>query len=215
MAETNTEELAKEIEKLSICEKNRGTGAGGANTYKNGLKFEEITNLKNSHIIMEDLKKTCMTNYKHYKSKSEIIKFPNSEKKFTYLTKQSFVRYMDKRNYSSDYYVNNPTSKMHGTIEPDTCYLNEIDKILFWIEIKEQKIKGSVCEKLQTAETKKEHLKKRYPEFKIEYSFVISNILKDQCDGELEYLKEKNIPVFFGNDTDYKTKIINFIINYK
>ena len=49
---------------------------------------------------------------------------------------------MDKRNYSSDYYVNNPTSKMHGTIEPDTCYLNEIDKILFWIEIKEQKIKN-------------------------------------------------------------------------
>ena len=215
MAETNTEELTKEIEKLSIHqEKNRGTGAGGANTNKNGLKFEENTNLKNSHIIIKNLKERISKN-KKLKSKAEIIKFPNSEKKFTYLTQHCFRLYMNKMKYTSDIYVNNPTLELHGTKNPDTCYLNETDKILFWIEKKEQKIKGSVCEKLQTAETKKEHFKERYPEFKIEYCFVISSTLKEQCYGEIKYLKEKNIPIFFGNDIDYKTKIIDFIVNYK
>ena len=49
MASCENDELNSEMEKLSINEtkiKNRGTGAGGANTNKNGLEFERKVDLK-------------------------------------------------------------------------------------------------------------------------------------------------------------------------
>lgn len=178
MAETNTDELRKEIEKLSICEKNRGTGAGGENTNKNGLKFEDVTSL-------DDFK----------------------NKEFINLKKKLFKHF------------NIDTKKInggHGCKKPDECFLSEQNKNIFIIEKKNQQCSGSVCEKIQSPEFKiwfyNKHLGQEY---KIIYIYCLSDWFKEHCKEELEYLKEKNIPVFFGNDTDYKTKIINFIINYK
>ena len=44
-------------------------------------------------------------------------------------------------------------------------------------------------------------------------SLRLSNWFKDNCKSELEYLKHENIPVFWGDDIDYKSKMIEFITN--
>ena len=223
-----TEDLSKTIEndlseqfsnncKVSKNKKNRGTGAGGANTNKSGLKFEEICSLECTHTVVEYLKQTNMKKYKHCKSNAESVKFPNSDKTYMYLTKSMFKRYMNVHNYTSQFYIDNPEYEYHGTKEPDDCYLyiHKDTKILFWIENKEQKGEGSVCEKLQGAKEKEKHLKDRYPQFTIVYILILGDILKEKCKGEIKGLKTNNIPVYYGSDKDFKTKIIDYIINYE
>jgi hypothetical protein len=184
-----TEDLSKTIEndlseqfsnncKVSKNKKNRGTGAGGANTNKSGLEFEKNTNLDN---------------------------FENEE--FINLKKKLFKHFK----------INTRTiNGGHGCKQPDECFLSEKNKNLFIIEKKKQQCSGSICEKIQTPEFKiwffNKHLDNKY---KIIYIYCLSDWFKDNCKEELEYLKEKNIPVFFGNDTDYKTQIMDYMINYK
>ena len=45
------ETLNKQMENLNI--ENKGTGAGGSNTNKNGLPYEELTDLVNNYTIIE------------------------------------------------------------------------------------------------------------------------------------------------------------------
>lgn len=53
-----------------------------------------------------------------------------------------------------------------------------------------------------------------FPKFNIIYIYCLSNWFIDNCKAELEYLKYKNIPIFIGNNINYKSNIINFICNY-
>jgi hypothetical protein len=96
----------------------------------------------------------------------------------------------------------------HGCKKPDEIYIDMSNKIIFWIEKKNQNVPGSVSEKLQTAHCKRYSLEKNFPGFQIEYIFMLSNFFKTGHTAELDYLKMINVPVFY---IDEKHKIIDYI----
>lgn len=175
---------------------NRGTKAGGANTNKNGLSYETLTDLSSEFTIIE-------------KSKySKTIKFGESDKVFAFSKQSHFFKYMDK-------HVDKNIRKAHGCKNPDECYIDDANKIIFILEKKFQKVSGSVCEKIQTADFKQWQYERTFPSYKIVYMYCLSDWFSANCIAELEYLKLKNVPVFMGNDDEYKNKIITFMLNYE
>jgi len=185
------------IDTINIKSKiiNKGTGAGGSNTNKNGLPYEEITDLKTNYNVFE---KNPYYN---------LIKFNNSETEFK-MTKQSKLFKCMHDN------INHNIVKAHGCKNPDECFIDENKKNIFIIEKKFQQIGGSVCEKIQTPDFKIWQYSRTFPKYNIVYIYCLSEWFKENCKSELEYLTYKNVPVFWGNDEEYKTKITNFIINY-
>ena len=112
--------------------------------------------------------------------------------------------------------VNSEIDKLHGCKRPDGCYIDKKNKFIFILEMKNQDGDGSVCEKLQTAGVKRENYKEIFDnKYDIIYIFVLGDWFKTKVPAELKYLKKINIPVFWGNDENYKSDIINFIVNYK
>ena len=175
---------------------NKGTGAGGSKTNKNGLPYEKITELYEKITIEKQFET------------SSIIKFNGSEKLFI-KTKQSnlFKCKKDK--------INTNVPKAHGCKNPDECYIDEELKNIFIIEKKFQQCSGSVCEKLQTPDFKLWQYSRTFPDYNIIYIYCLSDWFKKNCIAELEYLDFKNIPYFWGSSETYKDDIINFILNYK
>jgi hypothetical protein len=85
-------------------------------------------------------------------------------------------------------------------------------KNIFIIEKKFQQTPGSVDEKIQTAAFKKYHYSNLFPNFKIHYIYCLSDWFKrDEYKSVLKYLSDINIPIFWGNDEEYKKNIINFM----
>tara|TARA_B110000008_G_C16934784_1_gene550135 strand:+ start:841 stop:1455 length:615 start_codon:yes stop_codon:yes gene_type:complete len=182
--------------KKTINISNKGTGAGGLNTNKNGLPYEKLTDLKTEYNIIKE--------HKYFKT----IKFINNEKIFN-ITKQSHLfKYMNNE-------INHDINKAHGCKNPDECYIDTINKKIFIIEKKFQQCRGSVCEKIQTSDFKKWQYSRTFPTYNVVYIYCLSDWFKINCKAELEYLKYKNVPVYWGNDLNYKKKIIKFIVNYK
>ena len=173
---------------------NKGTGAGGKNTNKNGLSYEKQTDLSSEYDIIKK--------YKYY----TIVKFNNTQL-LCINNKQLFKHMKDE--------LDKNICKAHGCKQPDECYINENNKVIFIIEKKFQQTPGSVCEKLQTPNFKLWQYNRTFPKYHIVYIYCLSDWFKENCKAELEYLTYKNIPVFWGNDLNYKNKIIQFIINYK
>ena len=175
---------------------NRGTGAGGAQTNRNGLTYEEMTDLQTEYNIIEE------------NEHSKRIRFINSEKIFI-TTKQSHLfKCMNE-------HVNKDIKKAHGCKNPDECFIDAENKRIFIIEKKFQQRPGSVCEKIQTSEFKIWQYSRTFPTYEIVYMYCLSDWFKKNCKAELEYLEYKNVPVFWGNNEDYKQNLIKFILNYK
>ena len=180
--------------------KNKGTGAGGSNTNKNGLPYEEITDLDDRITIIEKNKF------------SNIIKFNVNEKTFIKTKQANLFKYMkDKDEIATN------IESAHGCKNPDECYIDEESKNMFIIEKKFQQCSGSVCEKIQTPDFKLWQYSRTFPNYNIIYMYCLSDWFKINCKAELEYLdsKDKEISYFLGNSETYKNDIINFIINYK
>ena len=174
-------------------EQTRGKGAGGSNTNGNGLPYEIKTDLSTHFKNLENGK----------------IKFNEFDKEFIRCSKGELFY---KLKNDVDYNV----KKGHGCKSPDECYIDEENKIVFDIEKKFQQVNGSVCEKIQTADFKRKNISKVLGnKYKIVYIYCLSDWFKDNCKAELEYLEEIGVPVFWGNDENYKSDIINFIVNYK
>lgn len=150
------------------------------NALKNGLNFEDKTDLST-----------------HYKIKNDKIILNNVE--FINLSKSKFHKYFKKNDYAN------------GCKIPDECYLNFKTKTIYIIEKKNQNCKGSVCEKIQTPHFKLWYYNKYFKDYKFVYIYCLSNWFKVNCKIEIEYLKELKIPIFYGDDNDYKEKIIKFI----
>lgn len=176
--------------------KNRGTGAGGANTNKNGLPYEKLTDLTTHYNIIQK--------NKH----SNLVKFNNYDDEYISTKQSKFYKCMKQ-------YVQNNIDKAHGCKNPDECYINLKNKNIFILEKKFQQVSGSVCEKIQTPHFKLWQYRRSFPEFNIIYMYCLSDWFKNNCKSELLYLKDMNIPVFWGNSKTYKDDIIKFIINYK
>ena len=175
--------------------KNKGTGAGGSNTNKNGLPYEEITDLNDKITIIKT------NNY------SNIIKFNNNEKLFIKTKQSNLFKCMKDE-------TNTNIEKAHGCKNPDECYIDKDSKNMFIIEKKFQQCSGSVCEKIQTVHCKVWQYSRTFPDYNIIYMYCLSDWFKKNCIAELEYLDFMNISYFWGNSTTYKDDIINFIINY-
>jgi len=182
--------LEEKFSKLNISEKNKNSG--GANTNKNGLSYEKITDLADKYKIIKK-------NNNH-----SIIKFIDYNTIYIHTKQSQLFRYMkDNMNHNID--------KGHGCKNPDECFIDEKKKIIFIIEKKFQQVNGSVCEKIQTVEFKLWQYNRTFPEYKVVYIYCLSKWFKTNCKAELTYLKLKKIPVFYGCDINYKKKIINFI----
>tara|TARA_B100000497_G_C7682277_1_gene412891 strand:- start:13 stop:585 length:573 start_codon:yes stop_codon:yes gene_type:complete len=175
---------------------NKGTGAGGSNTNKNGLPYEKLTDL-------DDKIKTLQQN-KNF----SIINFNNTSKSLV-LTKQSHLFECMKDE------IDKNINKAHGCKNPDECYIDKEFKNIFIIEKKFQQCSGSVCEKIQTPDFKLWQYSRTFPNYNIIYIYCLSDWFKINCIAELEYLDFKGIKYFWGNSETYKDDIINYIINYK
>ena len=176
---------------------NKGTGAGGANTNKNGLPYEGLTDL-NTHIeVIQTNQNSTTVRFKNY---SIELEKPNR--------KTGLFKVL------SDHLDKN-VEKGHGCKQPDECYINIKKKIIYIIEKKFQQTGGSVIEKIQTPEFKIWNYSQMFQNFTIVYVYCLSDYFKENAKAELEYLKEKKIPVFWGNSETYKNDIIHFMINYK
>jgi hypothetical protein len=183
---------------MSTKLKNKGTGAGGSNTNKNGLKYEAVTNLDEYIIVI---------------TKERVgrkIKFSYSDDEFIELHKAELVKYtqnMDKNDTNSD------IERLHGTKEPDTAYINEAQKIIIILEKKFQQGGGSAAEKLQTYPNKIRNYRRRYPNHTIHYIYWISEWFINTCKQELKDCEEDQVPVFIGNNEDVKVNLVDFILS--
>ena len=52
-----------------------------------------------------------------------------------------------------------------------------------------------------------------FPDFNVIYIYCLSDWFKENCKAEIIGLGEHfEIPVFYGSDEKYKTKMVNFIL---
>lgn len=194
--ESDNEDDSQDINKSQNI-KNKGTGAGGANTNLYGLSYEDKTNLEE---LFSELK--C-----DKKSKIRNIKFNNYQNELVNVNKSNLYKFMEKIGEKND-----KLQPAAGCKEPDEAYIDINKKMVFIIEKKFQQTSGSVDEKIQTGPFKKIHYSKQFPNYKVNYIYCLSDWFKrDEYTSVLDYLKENNIPVFWGNDLNYKEDIIKFI----
>lgn len=176
---------------------NKGTGAGGANTNLNGLSYEEKTNLE-PHFIILNLEK---------KNGLKTIKFTDYEHEFINANKNNLYTYLENIGEK-----NVELQQAAGCKQPDEAYIDLNRKIIFIIEKKFQQTPGSVDEKIQTGAFKKLHYSQQFPNFKIKYIYCLSDWFKrNEYKSVLDYLKQNDIPIFWGNDENYKNDIIKFL----
>lgn len=173
---------------------NKGTGAGGKNTNKNGLDFEKnTTNIENN---------------------VKILKVGKYFKKVLFRNEKILVKVINLKYFQKE--CDLTVEKAHGCKKPDECYYDEQLKIIYIIEKKFQQCAGSVCEKIQTVDFKKWQYSRMFPNHNVVYMYSLSNWFKKNCKAEIEYLtKIKKIPVFWGESETYRDDIINFIFHYK
>lgn len=135
-------------------------GKGGGNTIT-GLNFERERN------ILELLSKK-----KGYKIKGNIIYYENKEVAQSF-RKNSLYKFLDSK--SVDY--KNILSKK---LLPDEALYVIVNNTLFIIELKFQKVSGSVDEKLQTCDFKrKQYAKLMAPlNIEVEYIYILSDWFK-------------------------------------
>ena len=179
-------------------QRNRGSGAGGANTNRNGLPYEELTCLKKHYTILSKEKFSYTIKFNEHSPNTFIIP----------ITKKRLFKTMGED-------CNLDVKSMHGCKEPDECYIDKKRKLIFILEKKFQCTSGSVCEKIQTSDAKKWNLERKFPGYTVVYIYCLADWFKKECEAELEYLEYKNIPVFWGSSENYKNDIIKFITNYK
>ena len=165
----------------------------GSKTNENGLSYERLTDLSDKY--------TTMSLHKSYK----YIKFTDYDDVFIQANKGCLFNYMEN-------IIDKNIKHAHGCKQPDECYINEKNKTIIIIEKKFQNCNGSVCEKIQSPDFKLWQYKRLFPTYKIKYVYCLSDWFMYNCSAELEYLNYKNIPVFWGDDEDYKSKLIEFII---
>jgi len=177
--------------------RNKGTGAGGSKTNKNGLSYESLTNLNTEYKILYT-NMHCNT----------ITFHQDINRKFIETKKANLFKYMDK-------YIDKKIPKASGCKQPDECFIDEDRKNIFIIETKFQQTTGSVCEKIQTPDFKVWQYSRTFPSFKIIYIYCLSDWFKKNCKASIEYLNYKHIQVFYGSSSSYKYDIVKFILDYK
>jgi hypothetical protein len=178
---------------------NSGTGAGGANTNKNGLSYEKVTDLKDQFQICKKINNTNIY---------EVV-FKGHYDVYINANKSELHKYMEKEGHK-----NSVLCLAAGCKQPDEAYIHLNRKLLFIIEKKFQQRSGSVDEKIQTGVFKQLHYTELFPNFKICYIYCLSDWFKqNEYASILNYLKMNGIPVFWGSSKTFKEDIIEFMHN--
>ena len=178
---------------------NRGTGAGGANTNKNGKSFEEKTN-NESRLLAEGFVRKDIPKKKG-KSNYYLEKTLETSKSIGYLTqgglKTYFATFFNKEIWT----------------QPDEAYIfRDGEKYAVKIlEKKNQNGAGSVDTKLWTGSGYIDQYNDMLGEgFDVKYAFCLSDFLKQQYtsdQGRWKSLRKTNakhgIVVLFGDDSNY------------
>jgi len=188
---------------------NKGTGAGGAKTTHNGLAFEIKTNFEK--ILLEQKWEKKFLDKTHYYL--ELVK--NNE--FSYwMYQNSFQEFVSKQF---------KLKKADIFRRPDEVFIkiNEKNINIYVIEKKNQNGEGSVEDKLRTGSfIRKEYIKMLAPikdsNISVEYGYCVSKFLYDKYLSKKpkynimrEILEEENIPIFYGEDENYFSNIIEWI----
>ena len=182
--------------------KNRGTGAGGANTNAKGKTFEEETS--NEHRLLENgFTKTKYT-----------LEKDNISEKISYVSQGSLKKYM-KEKYGKTLFRN-----------PDEAYIIEYPDgrkpHLLILEKKAQNVAGSVDTKLLAGPLFREEYELSLDnEFRVQYAFCVSSFLQRYIESDktkwviFNKLMEKHeIPILFGDSPDYFSTLDAWISKY-
>ena len=209
----------QQIEKMSNTTENtplitnKGKGAGGSNTNYYGKKFEVKTNNQERLIEMgyekQSFPKTSKKNSDGYDSYDSVSK--TFEDKTVVFVLQGGLKKYCKNKYNIDIFRN-----------PDEAYIIEYTngtKAIKILEKKEQNMEGSVETKLWAGPA----LKREYElvlgdEFNVDYGFCVSSFLQKKFISSNnkfiilnKILREHNIAVLFGDDTNYFETLDNWV----
>ena len=190
---------------------NKGSGAGGKNTNKNGLNFEKISDSIPKLLDDGFIRKELSISKKSKNKFSFYLEKFISNKTIIFLTKNGLKEYF-KIFFNIDIFR-----------QPDEAFLiknnDETYKLLI-LEKKHQNTSGSVSDKLGLGTYFVHEYTKSInnPNIIVEYAFCLSNYLKSEYlsntkkyDILRKYNVENNIKVFFGEDLDYHQKIHDWI----
>ena len=180
--------------------KNRGTGAGGANTNVTGKSFEQKTENETRLLANGFVRKQIPGCKKNSESSFYLIKETGPTESILYLTQGGLKKYFK--------HFFNTKMRRH----PDEAYLfrNGDKYTLKVLEKKNQNTDGSVDTKLLAGigfiKEYEYHIKNE--NFTVRYAFCISDFLKkDYISEKSEALRHINqtygIAVLFGDDPDY------------
>ncbi len=192
---------------------NRGFGAGGANTNKNGIAFENLTNPENYLMEKEQgfIKELLSKNKNGY----YLIK-DTPEKTIVYTKQYGFKEYVHK-------YIDKDISIYRN---PDEAYLiknkNNGKYHLKIVEKKNQNSEGSVEEKLKTGQFNRDEyylmFEKLNDNITIDYCFVVSDFLQKKFESPNQKYqnikkinKNNNINIFYANNENYFNLLYNWI----
>lgn len=195
-------DMMRKLNKMSIDGKtkiNKGTGAGGANTNYYGKKFESKTDIEGYLINERGFTKKHNYCFKQF-----------DDKKITYVKQYAFKKYM-KTNHEKE------VIRL-----PDEAYIIEKedgDKTLCIVEKKEQRVNGSVIDKLWCGPAFiSEYELILGDEFKVRYSYCVNDFLKKKLESnEKKFVhlrgiyRKFGINVFYGDDDGYLENIYDWV----
>ena len=175
---------------------NKGTGAGGAKTNKNGLPFEKKTDSE------KRLLANGYTKIVFGKPKSDYYLQKKFDDKRVMFFKQGGLKSYIKYKFNYNLFRH-----------PDEAYIikyktGEIE--IYIIEKKVQNVEGSVIDKLLSViGIKEEYILSFENKIKVNYSLCINSYLKKKINSEKKYthwntiFQKNNIPIFYGDDDTY------------
>ena len=171
------------------------TVGGGSQTNINGLSFERDTDLLNSFAKENSFAVEILPSEK-FKSRTAKIFF-HGKHIGDFFEKRSLYRDFFKKQHNIDY-----TNEKYSLLEPDSVFINIEKKTAYIIEKKFQGGGGSVDEKLQTCDYKKNHFYR--PKFKkigyeTEFYYVLSDYFNnDKKSDVFDYIKKVGCKYFFN-----------------
>ncbi|TCG11077.1 PD-(D/E)XK nuclease superfamily protein [Mycoplasma todarodis] len=169
---------------------NKGTGAGGAKTNLNGLKWEESTYLGNAlKTLGYNLELTDEIKKIKKGSTTTLLEIRKNDEHFGYYGQQGQLYKMLQLvfpNKMNNEFIETVLSKK---INPDGFIYNSRTNTLHIFEKKWQQVPGSVDEKLQTAPFKRTMFKKLLSnvDTEVTYQYILSSYFKQK---QYENIKE-------------------------
>ena len=184
--------------------KNKGTGAGGANTNLYGKTFEQQCDLESSLIDMRFSK--------HVMNKS--MKYGYYLYKDSLTTTVKYMKQSGLREYMRSYHN---IERLH--LFPDECLIIQRQSssrpTLVVLEMKHQRVEGSCFDKIKCAPFYKYQYKELFGHlFDIEYHLVVNDFIKTKIQGNhlLEkYLELHGVKYFHAENDDYVCTMLNYL----